>query len=410
MKITTTKSQLKNTINQSYTALLKNNLPAKRSVLQDSITNLLTDGGRKYSSLMSEWTFENTKKTFDFHPYADNEYRGFEKSWYEAIYPVLESRMPTKFAPVCVWGDMTPTKIINADNGLYQVTERLGSFQQSHLGNYFKKYGRFTDKTFSFAIFKTEQIDVECQSAIKFSMQTLIDGEVCQQEDLLEWITESGKCERRYSHLKTNQAGLLSSLFDYSSLPQSMPLEDKIPFDSIFDALDEIMEREDRLVIWKDANDMIDSATKVENAKDFANRIKLPIFELSAYDEGEKVPDSVYLEIWNYIWNNINADEISFGVEPYIELSKFETKSGQTEIFNLNFDADYLLDYDRSGLKEFTVKGFLDQFDVKADDILINPYTGSEDTAENWASDFVANWGNLAYLPSMFYSLEVVDE
>ena len=267
-----------------------------------------------------------------------------------------------------------------------------------------------TDKTYEFAIFDLELTEFFGEPAVQFSLQTLVDGEVRQQSYFAEWLLKNGSCSRRDSNLKMNQADDLSRLFETDDMPSSMPLLDKIPFNLIHDALDDIMEREDRLIVWKDASDMIDLADKIETAKNFAGLHKNKIFGLVAYSDDEVVPDSVYLEIWDYIWRTLNTDDIYLGAEPYIELSQHETKSGHTEIFNVSADdITYLLDYDRLGLKEFTVKAFLDNFDYEADDILINPDTGSEDTAENWAADFVSHWGDMAYLPSMFFSLDLKD-
>ena len=149
---------------------------------------------------------------------------------------------------------------------------------------------------------------------------------------------------------------------------------------------------------------------KIENAKNFAEFHNSPIFGLGIYEENDLIPDSVYLEIWDYIWENLKDDEILLGVEPYIELSKFDTKSGQTEIFTVNGDISFLLDYDRSGLKEWTVKEILAHHDYEYNDILINTLTGTTALASEWADDFVRGWGeNDYYLPSMFYSLELID-
>jgi len=140
MKITATKPQFQSIVKKSFSALIQGGFPVKYSVLQDKIALLLTDGDRKYSSLLSDWVYDNTQKTFVFHPFVKGAFRGFEKSWYEAIYPCLEARVPFTFAPVCIKSDMRPIKIINSDNRLYQVASYSGSYQNADLGNYFKKY------------------------------------------------------------------------------------------------------------------------------------------------------------------------------------------------------------------------------------------------------------------------------
>ena len=78
----------------------------------------------------------------------------------------------------------------------------------------------------------------------------------------------------------------------------------------------------------------IKKSTKIDAAKSFANCHKHPIFGLGQYSKLEEVPESVWLKIWDFIWEYLSYDAEG---EPYIEISKNETKSGNTEIFNLPY-------------------------------------------------------------------------
>ena len=74
---------------------------------------------------------------------------------------------------------------------------------------------------------------------------------------------------------------------------------------------------------------------KGRSANTFAARHKEPILGLRYIESVEDALDSLWLEVWDYIAENLN-DSSDAGI-PYIELSRFETKSGRIERFELDF-------------------------------------------------------------------------
>lgn len=399
MIIRATKNDFQHLVNASFTALANQGFKVKRSILQDKIAELLTEGQRKYSSLMADYP-QVGAKNFDFNSFEDNRPRGFDLDWFKTIHPVLSEFQPYRHPIVCVTGDMRPQRILESKEH-YRLDHFTGSFNRQDLGLFFQTLDDFTGEEIAFAIFDFKRNEIEGEPCVTFMLQTGKYENVVQIKDCVEWIGANGRIERTDSHLKANNNLWPAFSEQFKDSPQ--PADDLIPYNEICDALDGILEREDPLVIPETAEEQIPKHIKIEAAKSFSDLHKSPVFSLVAYEEGESVPEDVWLEIWDYIWEHLEADS---GEEPYIELSQFETKSGHTEIFNVNYiETQFLWQCDQYDIREWTTQGILNAFDLTEDELLANPNSGDVQTAKEWAEEFAAHRDDPLCMPDQFFIL-----
>lgn len=202
-------------------------------------------------------------------------------------------------------------------------------------------------------------------------------------------------------HSDYNNA-ILNSLEPFKQQPKTVEKQTDEEADVTVDRFSE-REREDPLMIPKTSEEKIPKHIKIEAAKSFAGLYKNPILGLVAYEEGESVPESVWLEIWDYIWGHLESES---GEEPYIELSQFDTKSGHTEIFNVGYiGVQFLWQCDKYDIREWTAQGVLDAFELTGDELLEHPDSRDVKTSKEWAEEFAAHCDDPLWMPDQFFIL-----